>query len=88
MKFPIVYIRWVDPWSIDEWISIEDVEDDAPLICTVGFLIKSTMKSHVVALNFNPDSDEISCCMIIPRDAVRKLEHVKRCRSDNDDTSV
>jgi hypothetical protein len=88
MNYPTVHIQWVDPWSIDEWTGVEDIQDDAPVICTTGYLIKSTKKAYVVALNFNPDAEQVSCCIIIPRNAVRKLEHVERRGSGDDDTAV
>ncbi len=76
-KYPMVYMQWVDPWSVDAWTETKDLDDDAPLICSIGFLVKETKSSYALALNFNSEEDEVSCTMIIPRNAVKVLEYVE-----------
>ncbi len=76
-KYPMVYMQWVDPWSLDDWTQVKDIDQEAPLICSIGFLIKETKHSYALALNFNPEEDEVSCTMIIPRNAVKVLEYVE-----------
>lgn len=74
----LVYIEWVDPHSVDEWISKDDEALNS--ICnviTVGRLIRET--SHYIALTLNwcQHNDEVSCTMIIPRVCIKKMERIK-----------
>lgn len=74
MTYPVVYIKWIDPHSIDEWEPAIS-EHQMLEIETVGFLIKSTKDLLVVSLNYDPTNENISCTTIIPR---RVVTHYKR----------
>lgn len=65
-------IRWIDPHSEDEWQPADDLRHSFDLvnIVTVGRLIHETDERLVVALNYDPNADSVSCSMIIPKSAI------------------
>lgn len=67
-KYDVVRITWTDPTSIDEWSSKEDVISYLPHhIVTYGILIGETASHYITAGNMDLVSEDVSCCMIIPR---------------------
>lgn len=69
----VVRIFWVDPTSIDEWGSLKDAVAYQPhTITTIGYLIGVTEQCYVTASNVDLDSEDVSCCMVIPKTALVK----------------
>lgn len=66
-NFPAVYVKWLDAQSHDDWMSIEDLEDNLPEIHTVGFLIKESSEMITVVQNYDSSNNQISMVMEIPR---------------------
>lgn len=75
----IVCITWVDPTSIDPWSSKEEVLAYLPHhIVTYGILIGETDSHYITASNLDLVSEDVSCCMIIPRACLVKPIEVIR----------
>lgn len=74
-KIKIARIHWTDPTSIDEWSSKDDVLAYLPhRIVTYGILIGETDSHYITASNMDLESDDVSCCMIIPKACVTHFE--------------
>lgn len=67
LKYPLVYVEWSDPTSMDDWTPAKEVRHEANTIKTCGFLVHNKESCLVVALNLDEDEDSVSCCMIIPK---------------------
>lgn len=64
----VIKVVWVDPHSIDEWMDAGEVcTSDVCKIISIGIYVKETEDRLVMALNFDPAGDAISCTMLIPR---------------------
>lgn len=77
MTMPIVWVRWVDCISVDEWQSHPITE--LPVILSVGYLVEETEAVIVVAHSIAEDPSEIEYCgytMTIPRGCVLSLKHI------------
>ena len=72
-----VFVSWVDPHSVDEWSEVDEVEMKHPLIHSVGYLIKQTKDTLVIALNYDQHDEKISCSMVLPMSCVREIKQVK-----------
>lgn len=61
------YVVWSDPTSVDDWTHVDDVKDEPNTIHSFGILIKETDKVVVLSLNFDPEFNNVSCVMFIPK---------------------
>jgi predicted alpha/beta-fold hydrolase len=78
-RHEIVKITWCDITSIDEWSSKEEVLAYSPHhIVTYGILIGETDSHYITASNLDLVSEDVSCCMIIPRACLVKPIEVIR----------
>jgi hypothetical protein len=74
----IVYIEWIDPHSVDEWTDKDnEMLTSMQNVITVGRLVRETSSYVVIALNWCPDTENVSCSMHIPRVCIKKMEHIK-----------
>lgn len=75
----MVWIKWVDPHSVDEWTNIEELKNEE--FCTVitaGTVLFEDKKKILLALNTCSNGDA-SCTMVIP---VRYILERKKIRVD------
>lgn len=73
IKQPVIIV-WEDAYSIDEWFSEQEIKkDNCPLIHTCGFLIENTKHRIVVTSNYDPNNENLSCTMVIPKGMVKKI---------------
>jgi len=75
-KYPITYVEWYDPTSLDEWWSIEGIKKKSNLIRSCGFLVKESKQSIILGLNWDFEEDRASCMMIIPKALIRSKLNV------------
>ena len=72
-RYDIVKVSWTDPTSIDEWSSKDEVLAYLPhQIVTYGILIGETPTHYITASNLDLVSEDVSCCMIIPKACLTK----------------
>ena len=78
MKYPMVYVEWVDSAGMAGWHRIEHTPDyHDPLECqSAGFLIHKDQKSITLALQLT-NSGQVGELMTIPRQCVRRMVKVK-----------
>ena len=67
LMYPLLYVEWSDPTSVDDWTEIAGAKHDPNLIKTCGFLVHNKESSLVLALNLDEGEDAVSCFMIIPK---------------------
>lgn len=71
--FKVVKLVWLDATSIDAWSEVDEaVEYDPHVIVTCGFLLGETDSSYIVSANLDLKSDDVSCCMIVPKASLIK----------------
>lgn len=74
-RYPLAHVKWIDPYSVDEWTSEKNF--DNLTIESFGFEIKSTEKNITLALNVDYENDTISCVVIIPKSAITYYKRVQ-----------
>jgi hypothetical protein len=72
----IAIIRWQDPESFEDWHDISETSDELAKIKTVGYVIKETDKSIVVALSVDESNYSCSQSLIIPKVLIDKITYV------------
>lgn len=73
----IIYLRWVDAVSSDQWTTINEVEHFAHEIHTVGMLLNENEKYITVNMNLDPHGERISMTMVIPKSWIIHREEIK-----------
>lgn len=79
MDKKIVMCKWVDPYSIDEWTSITDARESVLHIESFGYEIHRDENVTVLALNYDPENEKMSCATVIPNECIKHYEEI-----DND----
>ena len=77
MKYPAVYIEWFDAQSEDNWHFVDELEDELPLIRTLGFLLREHKDRIVVAQNLDSENESTSMVMTIPRAWIKRKRRLK-----------
>lgn len=78
MKYSVVYVKWRDATSVDEWDAVSDMlKYRAHIIHSVGWLIAQDKEQITIALNFDPDSGDASQYLIIPRNWCEVLKTLR-----------
>lgn len=72
-----VAVKWVDPYSIDEWTSIGDGREPVLHIESFGYEVFRDENITVIALNYDPDNEKMSCATVIPNECVKEYRYVK-----------
>ena len=67
MKYNLVSIKWRDAQSYDEWSALDEHTGELPLITSVGFLLRTTKESYVLAQNIDETNDSVSMVMTVPK---------------------
>lgn len=72
-KYKLIYLEWHDAVACNEWGSDEFCVD----VChTVGFLIKETKKSYLVAATYS--DDQFNNRIAIPKSWVTKKRFIRQ----------
>ena len=76
----VVHVSWLDSMSNCEWTYADEIEDALKVTHSVGFLVKETENSLVIALSLDPQTDSVHSFKHIPIVAieeVRELCHIE-----------
>jgi hypothetical protein len=66
-------IIWGDAYSEDAWLEKEEAGTDHHVVTeSIGFLVRETKKSVTLCLNYQPDTNQVSCNMTIPKGMILK----------------
>ena len=71
------YVLWKDSVSVDAWTAASDLDGELHVIESIGRLVKETSSAVILALNYDPESNDFSCSIYIP-----KVNIVKRSQLD------
>lgn len=74
--YDIVRVEWLDAVSRDEWDSSSDPIKPC-LIASVGHLINDEPDFVELAGNYDPENDQTSCVMCIPRGMITSIQTLK-----------
>jgi hypothetical protein len=77
VKMKMIYIEWIDAESIDAWEDYDSANRDAPVIKTLGFLIRETKKYVVIALSIDETNEKCSNRIQIPTGMIKKKRVIK-----------
>jgi hypothetical protein len=73
----VIKVVWIDPHSIDEWMDAEEAcAGESCKIISIGIYVKETDDRLVMALNFDPAGDGISCTMILPKACILSVQEI------------
>ncbi len=53
--YPLVEVRWLDAQTSHGWEDQTEVDSEVPVVTTVGFLLKETEESIVIASSVGQD---------------------------------
>lgn len=74
---PIVYIKWSDCESSDPWDDKEEFTGELPIINSIGFLIKETKTSYVIAMSIDPKNEQICLVKTIPKGMIVSIHYLR-----------
>lgn len=79
MKFPVVFVNWIDASTMHGWqddSGVNEVADLTRKLClTVGFLVKENPESVVIAQSL--DGEMSPCNLVcIPRVALKRVRRI------------
>lgn len=63
----IYLIHWNDAESIDDWTELSQIDHEAALIKSIGWLINENKKTVTLALNHDTKNGSYSCLIKIPK---------------------
>jgi hypothetical protein len=72
-----VKVRWLDPYSIDEWTSISEKNEEILLIESFGYEIHRDEKGVTIALNYDPENEKMSCATVIPEECIKEYRYLE-----------
>ena len=75
-KFDLVCVTWHDAHADSRWIEITEIDDEAYLVTSVGYLVPKAKKGHVsLAQSFGADGF-VDSVLHIPRGMVKSLTYI------------
>ena len=80
-RWPIVFITWVDPHSVDPWESYKLVQRHTKLIESVGWQIHRDDETTILAVNWDGENEDVSCSMIIPRVCEKSYKVIRKAKT-------
>lgn len=69
-KHPLMFVKWIDPHSIDPWTPISEIETAHHLVNTVGYLVREDDTMLALAGSVIPGHGEAGSIMVIPLHAI------------------
>lgn len=74
MERKAVRVKWLDPYSIDEWTTIPTEPEPVLWIESFGYEIHRDDTVTVIALNYDPENEKMSCATVIPNACIKSYE--------------
>lgn len=72
--FPLILVEWLDAVSSNGWELYEETTNSPHLISTVGYLIKESEDSVLLAMAKDEESDNFNCTFVIPKGMVKEIK--------------
>ena len=70
----LVHIRWLDAHSVGAgWQSVDEIDDEPCVVCSVGFLITGAKTGHVVIAQSVTEDGAIDHILAIPVAMISKV---------------
>lgn len=78
-KFPLVIVEWNDACSNGGWrLATDAIREHKPVaVVTVGWLLRRTLRSVLVAQSYQPADDRVTDTIAIPNGMVRRVRTVR-----------
>lgn len=77
MKYDFVVVLWHDAHAMrDQWMDVEDIDDEPLEVRSAGFLIPNIKDNHVVLTQSENDADGIDGVLAIPCAMVQTMRVV------------
>ena len=75
MQYQIVRLTWHDAHSVGSgWQSIDEIDDDACVVESVGILISKVKADHVVMAQSRTDDETLDHVLAIPVAMIRSMQ--------------
>lgn len=71
-----VYIEWHDPYSIDEWSDLEEIEMNRSLVKSVGFILKESETHYLFSSTYDEGEDRTCCVIVLPKRVIETIKPV------------
>ena len=71
-----VWVKWLDPHSVDEWKPVKELDKSITYIESFGYEIHRDDKVTVISLNYDKAEESVSCTTIIPDECVVDYKYV------------
>lgn len=69
-----VEIVWDDAHAVtDSWIELNDLDDEPCVVVSVGVLLPSVKKGHVVVSQSANSQDQFDCVLAVPVGMIRSM---------------
>ena len=65
-------INWVDARSIDDWVKPQHIDTTDGVVKSVGWVIRETKKTVVLAASYYKLTDAYTSIMVIPKCCIKK----------------
>lgn len=62
--FPLVEVKWLDAQTSHGWEDKDEIDSEVPVVTTIGFLLKETEDSVVIASTIGQDKTHNSRILI------------------------
>lgn len=75
-KFDLVCVTWHDAHADSRWMEVTEIDDEAYLVTSVGYLVPKAKKGHVsLAQSFGADGF-VDSVLHIPRGMVKSITYI------------
>lgn len=71
MKYPIEIVTWWDASTEHGWKSLSEIDDDDPVITSIGFVVKETANNITLAMSVDDDDDDTNGRGRIPKPMIK-----------------
>lgn len=72
----VLHISWIDSTGVADWTPVDQVGNEIKLTHSVGFLVRETENSIVLALSYDPETESVHCFKHIPIVAIEELREI------------
>ena len=73
----MIYCRWTDHISIDDWTSVGELkEQKLPIIETLGWKVFEDEERVAIAVNKDTENETASCVMIIDKKCIVEINEI------------
>jgi hypothetical protein len=71
-----VKVKWLDPYSIDEWKPIKELDYKITHIESFGYEVHVDEKVTCFTLNWDEEQESVSCTMVVPNECIIEYEYL------------